>query len=745
MAAVLVFVNGYAGDKFNKVGNRVSDETKISVMSSDANKTVISVDVSGFYESSVTEGDATYRNVYLKDYTSLGETGHASLPLIMKMVAIPNDKDVRVNIINSASQEYDGYDVAPMPEFPKRSGNGQVSYLKDAGYYSRNAMLPANIVEIKEIAAFRDYRVAMVVINPMQYNPAERKLKVYSEIEFELEYTGVNTTNNVTRSNPSESKSFEKMYENLILNYEQVSGARGLNEAPNMLIITADALYNGVLPLAQWKNQKGIRTEIVKLTDIASNPSSLQIKNFIKGKYDGSDRPEFVLLIGDSRGQNIVPWFTEGFDKTDHPYSCLNGTDVLPDVALGRISVQSLTELDKAVTKLIQYEKEPNTVQTDWYKRALVLHSNDGIDPVNGQVAKNVFLNDGGFTNVDIANPSTSQNQITNFLNGGVSWVWFIGHGYEEAWADPYWHMSNMPSLTYGTRAPSIISIACSNADLDWSETSDCFGEAFIELSPTNSASNICASTELCAFYTTDTLGRYMLYGYFREDIGDFGSMMNYGKINAYTFFGGNGTVTETNNQFMVLGDPSQEAFSDVPQNLTVTTIQADDPNALITVNVKSNGVNVEGAMVGINQGGELKIAGYTNASGDFEFSSTVLVSGLPVQAVVTGRNYVPYIQDIITNINFASEVPASYELLQNFPNPFNPSTVIKFGLPKNGFVTLKVYDALGKEVAQLVNGNLNAGTYNVDFNASRLSSGVYFYRISAGEFTEIRKMVLLK
>lgn len=162
-------------------------------------------------------------------------------------------------------------------------------------------------------------------------------------------------------------------------------------------------------------------------------------------------------------------------------------------------------------------------------------------------------------------------------------------------------------------------------------------------------------------------------------------------------------------------------------------------------MNVKSNGVNVEGAMVGINQGGELKIAGYTNASGDFEFSSTVLVSGLPVQAVVTGRNYVPYIQDIITNINFASEVPASYELLQNFPNPFNPSTVIKFGLPKNGFVTLKVYDALGKEVAQLVNGNLNAGTYNVDFNASRLSSGVYFYRISAGEFTEIRKMVLMK
>jgi gingipain R len=745
LTAILLFTNGYAGDKFNKTGNRISDDTKISVLSSDANKTVINVDVSGFYEKTVTEGDASYSNIYLKDYTSLGETGQASLPLIMKVVAIPNDRDVKVNIINVTAQDYSGYHISPMPEFPKRNGNGQVSYFKDAAYYSRNEMLPGNIVEVKEIAAFRDYRVALVVINPMQYNPAQRNLKVYSEIEFELEYTGYNSTNNVTRSNPNESRSFEKMYENLILNYEQVRGTSGINEAPNMLIITADALYNGVLPLAQWKNQKGIRTEIATLTDIAPNASSSQIKAFIKGKYDGSDRPEFVLLIGDSRGQNIVPWFTEGFDKTDHPYSCLNGTDVLPDIALGRISVQSLPELDKAVTKLIQYEKQPNTTQTDWYKRALVLHSLDGIDPINGQVAKNVFLNYGGFTNVDMASPSTSQAQITNYLNGGVSWVWFIGHGYEEAWADPYWHMSNMPNLTYGTRAPSIISIACSNADLDWSETSDCFGEAFIERSPTNSASNICASTELCAFYTTDTLGRYMLYGYFREDIGDFGSMMNYGKINAYTFFGGNGTVTETNNQFMVLGDPSQEAFSDVPQNLTVVTTQNDGPNALITVNVKSNGVNVEGAMVGINQDSELKTAGYTNANGDFEFSSNVLVNGTSVQAVVTGRNYVPYIQDIITNVNFTSEIPTQYELAQNYPNPFNPSTMIKFGLPNSGFVTLKVYDALGKEVAQLVNGNLNAGTYNIDFNAQGLSSGVYFYRISAGDFTEIRKMVLMK
>ncbi|MCB0725738.1 MAG: T9SS type A sorting domain-containing protein [Ignavibacteriae bacterium] len=749
IASVLFAVNSFAGDIYHKVGDRGSDDTRITVQSSDVNKTMINIEVNGYFNSAVNEGDATYDKIYLKEYTSLGETGQPSLPVIVKWVAIPNNKDVKVNIMNASSQEVDNVNIYPSQEFPMRNGNGKTQFVKDNNYYSRNVLAPSQIVKVREIAAFRDYRVAIIEIHPMQYNPAQRKLVVYNNIDFELRYEGVNTENNVHRSNPSESKSFLNMYKDLILNYEYVSDNNsGILEAPNMLIITADNLYTGILPFAEWKTQKGIRTNIVKMSDIGTGdatPNQDQVKAYLTSAYNGPDRPEFVLLVGDAAGQNTIPWFSVGFDKSDHPYSCLEGNDIIPDVSLGRISVQSLPELEKAVLKLIQYEKYPNMSQTDWYKRAFVLHSNDGIDPINGQVAKNVFLNEGGFTNVDIANPSTSQSQITAYLNGGVSWVWYIGHGYEEAWATPYWHMNNMPNLTYGTRLPSIVSIACSNADLDWNATNDCFGEAFIERDTINSASNICAATELCAFYTTDTLGRYMLYAYFREGINDFGSMMNYGKINAYNYFNGNNTVQETIHEYLVLGDPTQEAYSDVPKTLTVTTSQSSSPNSIITVNVKSNGNNIEGAMVGINQNNDLRVAGYTNVQGNFEFSSSTLVNGFPVSAVVTGKNLAPYIGDIITNVNFVSEIPESYRLGQNYPNPFNPSTKIDFALPHNGFVTLKVYDVLGKEVATLVNGQLNAGTYNVDFNAGALSSGIYFYRLSTDGFTEIKKMTLLK
>jgi hypothetical protein len=89
--------------------------------------------------------------------------------------------------------------------------------------------------------------------------------------------------------------------------------------------------------------------------------------------------------------------------------------------------------------------------------------------------------------------------------------------------------------------------------------------------------------------------------------------------------------------------------------------------------------------------------------------------------------------------------IPTSFSLSQNYPNPFNPATTIKYDLPQNSDVTLKVYDVLGKEVATLVNENQSAGTYTVKFNANNFASGIYFYRISAGSFTQTKKFILMK
>jgi hypothetical protein len=92
-----------------------------------------------------------------------------------------------------------------------------------------------------------------------------------------------------------------------------------------------------------------------------------------------------------------------------------------------------------------------------------------------------------------------------------------------------------------------------------------------------------------------------------------------------------------------------------------------------------------------------------------------------------------------------SSEIPAEYKLYNNYPNPFNPTTNIKYQITKNKFTTLRIYDILGREIFTLVNEIQNAGTYEVQFNSNELSGGIYFYTIRSGDFTDTKKMLLIK
>ena len=135
---------------------------------------------------------------------------------------------------------------------------------------------------------------------------------------------------------------------------------------------------------------------------------------------------------------------------------------------------------------------------------------------------------------------------------------------------------------------------------------------------------------------------------------------------------------------------------------------------------------------------------GTTSSNSDYSFTDRNLNSG----------NYSYRLKQTDFNgnyeyFNLSNEViigvPSVFELSQNFPNPFNPSTVIEYKLPNDGNVSISVYDNSGKEVKSLVNEFKAAGYYSVSFNASSLSSGVYYYRLSSGRFNAVKKMLLVK
>ena len=98
-----------------------------------------------------------------------------------------------------------------------------------------------------------------------------------------------------------------------------------------------------------------------------------------------------------------------------------------------------------------------------------------------------------------------------------------------------------------------------------------------------------------------------------------------------------------------------------------------------------------------------------------------------------------------ITDVKIPTEIPSNFYLAQNYPNPFNPTTTIKFSIPRSSFVSIKVYDILGRAIESIVNEEKSPGIYTVKFDGSTLTSGIYFYQLKAGNYTETKKFILIK
>ncbi len=170
------------------------------------------------------------------------------------------------------------------------------------------------------------------------------------------------------------------------------------------------------------------------------------------------------------------------------------------------------------------------------------------------------------------------------------------------------------------------------------------------------------------------------------------------------------------------------------------------------------------------NSAVEIQINGILNRDSAFIMLTSIPISIRPYDSTLVYIMFKPYLNEnffdelnlqwnteeqriaqvvklLGTTVTSVETVPNGFDfhLTQNYPNPFNPTTKIEYTIPKASFVTLKVYDVLGREVTTLVNEGKSAGNYNVEFNGNGLSSGIYFYKIQAGNFSTVKKMILMK
>ncbi len=718
-----LFVSLVMGKEYTSLNTGVS-QPQISVLQADENMTQIRVVFPGFYSQDTVREGLSFQKITMPSMGFTLEAGFPELPQTVRLVGIDNRGSYSVSVLSSDFTEIEGINVFPAQPQPTRLEE-KVPWTYNSQAYRQNSWYPASMATTEEAAILRDHRVLPVVIRPVQFNPAAQKIRVAKSITVQIEKSGLSGENEMPDDAAPESKAFQPLYESYILNYRQLQRRRtpGPDGMPSMLIITADGLYDQVLPFAEWKNQKGVLTEIVKLSDIAADPTSTQIQTFIQNYYDTAiDKPDYLLIVGDVQGPYAVPWFTVGPDKSDLPYYLLAGNDILPDISGARISVQTIGEATKIFTKLIRYEKQPYTADPNWFHSSLVINSADFQDPTSGMWAVNHFTNYGynpiHHLGDDLGNASVAN--VYSAVNSGVSYIYYIGHGAPTYWVTTGFSTTHIPALANGEMQPVISSIACNNADLD--ERGDVFAETWLKNSANNGSVGILAFTESCAVYETDTLARGMVRAILSDSVTAFGNIIDYGRLHMFQSFGTG--CSEPMHQSILIGEPELQVWTKTPDSLTVNMPPAAFFNIPFTVQVMDSLGAVEGALVCYYDSLGTMARAYTDANGEVVLDPGIAqpVSGT---VTVTAHNKLPFQAPLEILPPQGPYVMATDIMAVDTLG--NGNQVVEAGEEISFLVELK---NIGVDPA----GDVSVAVASADSNITITADSVYFGPIAAGD-----------
>lgn len=418
-------------------------------------------------------------------------------------------------------------------------------------------------------------------------------------------------------------------------------------EGARYLIITHSNFYDCIQPLAQWKNQKGMKCKVATLSETGSTPDS--IKNYIVNAYNiWSPRPEYILLVGHG---NLVPSHYSSFlyTYTDNYYADVTG-DYRAELAYGRFPCKNLAQCSLMVRKTLAYEKESTAPDSLWMSKGTGIVREDN-DPVDDTIYWNnvrfvyQLMQTAGFTAIDSfsSQRGNSATDVVNSVNNGRGIVLYRGQGVSNWWS-PF--AVNPASTTNGTKLPIVASMTCQTMSMAPGESM--VGEGWLRAgtvaSPkgavaffgnTHTGSNIAAvrATATRAFFRNFFSNAYQL-----------GKALLAAKESLYVRFPSQAYYEGLN----LHGDPELNLLTQIPRPLTLTypdTIGTGSQN--VTIHVERLGIALANALVCLWKGAEVYSYGYTNALGNINFSINPLTVG-DVILTATARNSLPF-EGIIT------------------------------------------------------------------------------------------------
>ncbi|MGA1794393.1 MAG: LamG-like jellyroll fold domain-containing protein [bacterium] len=366
------------------IPDAADDLHSITLKSSDTTGIALDSDFPGMYRTNIRVDGEVYHRLDIPHAFHTTTIGSPRLPVIRRYLEIPYDVDVTVEILYAVPAIWEGYNVYPVqqPRIDMAVPEGmarEIEFFKDNEVYSKNEFYPPKSVSIGEPIIIRGHRIIPIVFFPVQFNPVTQQLKVYPKIEVRINYDKPAQIQGIEER--LEAKAFEALCESFILNYKPADRypTRIYKEigSPSVdyLIITDNSFVTALQPLADWKERKGLRTEIVDTSSIATLPITADdITNYLQNAYNTwNPPPTYILLVGDA--EFIPPHYRTphpsdmhgGFDiATDLYYGTLDGSDRFPDVFVGRISVDSVAQTTTIVNKILDYERNP-TNDADFY------------------------------------------------------------------------------------------------------------------------------------------------------------------------------------------------------------------------------------------------------------------------------------------------------------------------------------------------------------------------------------------
>jgi len=701
---ILIFAltfNAY-GDSFNFDTN----PSGVTTAAQSADHTILNIHISSLeYRMTISEdGEAGY-SVYLEE--AFGQSrggylgyGNSIIPTITRLVAVPFDSDPTFRIIH---QEY-----ADLPEITMAPADEEDMQSFLAGGASLSPLGERPLVTGEDAGVMRDLRLYALTISPVQYNPIDGSLRVYTDIEIEVSHAG----SQITRYGDHISEAFAPIYRSLVDNpavFDPILITRGA-----YWILYPDAFVSQIQPLVAWKKAKGYDVVAIPQSALGSNTYVI-IRNYILARFDScQNKPDYIVIMGDVQMPSGAGIATKeytnphGFGdiESDNYYSFLHGNDYLPELFIGRISFDSQTELGYYFGKLFTYERTPYMTDTGWYHRGVVVAGSDGFSFTSPRITKlwcREAMMERGFTLVDTFFAENGgwelPAQISASINAGVAYVNYRGYGTAYGWTPPDYTSSNISALSNTNRFPIMTSIVCGTGDFNDPTYDVCMGETWIRANNKGGVGFIGNSNHDAHTRWTNALDVGIYWGWFDMDVTTLAQAELMGKMTLYNAFpsdrGTNGQVELYFNSYNILGDPEVNCWTDIPSQMFVSC-----PDSLefgqnrVDIHIQdSGGTAIEGAAVCIWKGSEVFASGFTNAVGDYEFLSSPSTPGYML-VTATAKNFIPFEDSlyyyvggaVVGYVSHTVDDDSDGESLGDGDGVLNPSERVEFPVMLSNF-----------------------------------------------------------